>query len=204
MTEKSANLVNQIDSLLPQTQCGLCEYSTCRSYAEAIAKNEAPINLCLPGGVEKLMALAKYLNVDATPYISEMSKKAKPPTIAVIREEECIGCTKCIQVCPTDAIIGTAKQMHTIISDACTGCSLCLSLCPIDCIDIQSITLTSEKKNHSAQQWRLRHENRQKRLMRDKTEQCGNKVSDLTIEMRRAAIRAAISRVEEKRKALYE
>lgn len=193
-------LINQIDALLPQTQCGLCEYPACRPYAEAITKNEAPFNRCLPGGVERLIALAECLNIDPTSYIPEMEKKTKPPAIAVIREKECIGCTKCIQVCPTDAIIGAAKQMHTIISDACTGCELCLPLCPIDCIDIQPITLTSAKKNHSAQQWRSRYENRQKRIARDKAEQRSNKVTNLTIETRKSAIHAAVLRVE-KRKA---
>lgn len=198
MNEK---LIRQIDALLPQTQCGLCEHSACRPYAEAIAKNEAPIDRCLPGGVKTLVALAECLNIDPTSHIPEMEKKAKLPAIAVIREEECIGCTKCIQACPTDAIIGTAKQMHTIISNACTGCELCLPLCPIDCIDIQPITLTSVKRNHSAQQWRSRHENRQKRLARDKLEQCSNKITKPTIETRKAAIHAAVLRVQEKRKA---
>lgn len=193
-------LINQIDKLLPQTQCGLCKYPACRLYAEAIAKNEAPIDRCLPGGVERLAALANCLNVDPTPYIPEMEKKTKPPAIAVIREKECIGCTKCIQVCPTDAIIGAAKQMHTIISDACTGCELCLPSCPIDCIDIQPIILTSAKKKYFARKWRSRYENRQKRLVRDKAKQHGNKISNSTIEVRKAAIRAAVLRVE-KRKA---
>ena len=195
MNEK---LINQIDALLPQTQCGLCKYPACRPYAEAIAENRAPINRCLPGGVEKLVALAKCLNLDPEPYIPEMKKKAKLPAIAVIRENECIGCTKCIQACPTDAIIGAAKQVHTVISDACTGCELCLPLCPIDCIDIQPITL---KKNHSAQQWRLRYVNRKKRLVRNKTEQqYGNKISNLTVEKRKAVIHAAILRVKKKEK----
>lgn len=125
-----------IDTLLPQTQCGLCGYGGCLPYATAMAKGEASINLCPPGGVDTLNALGKHLNQDASPYLDEMKTKALPPRLAIIREAECIGCTKCIQACPVDAIVGSAKLMHTIIQDACTGCELCIPPCPVDCIDL--------------------------------------------------------------------
>src|SRR5438445_11653691 len=112
----------QIDAILPQTQCGLCSYKGCMPYAEALANDEALINLCPPGGIDGLFAIADLLDKDATPFIAEMEKTAKPRSIAIIREAECIGCTKCIQACPVDAILGAAKQMHTIISSECMGC----------------------------------------------------------------------------------
>lgn len=136
--------VEQIDALLPQTQCGLCEYSGCKPYAEAIVNQKAPINRCLPGGVRVLKKLADSMQQDASVYIAEMEQKAKPPLTAIIREAECIGCTKCIQACPVDAIIGAAKQMHSIITDRCTGCELCIAPCPVDCIDMLPVLEPSE------------------------------------------------------------
>lgn len=125
-----------IDALLPQTQCGLCGYGGCLPYAAAMAEGKATINLCPPGGRDTLKALAAHLNQDPNPYLAEMDTKAIPPRLALIREAECIGCTKCIQACPVDAIIGSAKMMHTILLDACTGCELCIPPCPVDCIDL--------------------------------------------------------------------
>lgn len=126
----------QIDELLPQTQCGLCGHGGCMPYSEALVFENAPINLCPPGGVPTLQSLGNLLKEDASIYIEEMAQKEKPPTVALIREHECIGCTKCIKACPVDAIIGTAKQMHTIVTDECTGCELCIPACPVDCIDL--------------------------------------------------------------------
>ncbi len=127
-------LVDQIDSLLPQTQCGQCGFPGCRPYAESIA-NGGPINKCPPGGESTIKALAALLDIEPQPLDAEHgTEQAK--RVAVIREDECIGCTKCIQACPVDAILGSAKHMHTVIGTECTGCDLCVEPCPVDCIDM--------------------------------------------------------------------
>ncbi len=126
----------QIDALLPQTQCGLCGYGGCMPYAEAMVFEGAAFNLCPPGGVKTLQALGELTAQDPSPFLEEMAKKAKPKMLAVIRENECIGCAKCIQACPVDAIVGSGKQMHTVIASECTGCELCIAPCPVDCIDM--------------------------------------------------------------------
>ncbi|MCC5903894.1 MAG: electron transport complex subunit RsxB [Halomonas sp.] len=125
-------LVEQINALLPQTQCGQCGYPGCRPYAEAINQGDA-LNKCPPGGDATIHALADLLGREAAPLDGEA---ATEDSVAFIREAECIGCTKCIQACPVDAIIGAAKQMHTVIEDECTGCDLCVAPCPVDCIDM--------------------------------------------------------------------
>jgi len=127
-------LVDQINQLLPQTQCGQCGYPGCKPYATAIADGDA-INKCPPGGQETIEALADLLDVEAQPLDAEHGEE-KEPNVAYIREDECIGCTKCIQACPVDAILGAAKLMHTVIADECTGCDLCVEPCPVDCIDM--------------------------------------------------------------------
>jgi electron transport complex protein RnfB len=128
-------LVDKIEAILPQTQCGQCGHPGCKPYAEAIAKGEADINLCPPGGAEGVQRLADLLGREAKPLDAE----EKPKAVAVIDENTCIGCTLCIQACPVDAIIGAAKQMHTIIARQCTGCELCLPPCPVECIDMEVI-----------------------------------------------------------------
>ncbi|MGP9498066.1 electron transport complex subunit RsxB [Halomonas sp. AOP43-D1-4] len=125
-------LVEKIDALLPQTQCGQCGYPGCRPYAEAINEGDA-LNKCPPGGEATIHALADLLGREPEPLDGEALSEAN---VAYIREAECIGCTKCIQACPVDAIIGAAKQMHTVIEDECTGCDLCVDPCPVDCIDM--------------------------------------------------------------------
>ena len=127
-------LVDQVDNLLPQTQCGQCSYAGCRPYAEAIANGEAPINKCPPGGESTILALADLLDVEPLELDEEAGVELDMPNVAVIIEEDCIGCTLCIQACPVDAIVGAAKLMHTVIKDECTGCDLCLPPCPVDCI----------------------------------------------------------------------
>ncbi|MFT5592792.1 MAG: electron transport complex protein RnfB [Oceanicoccus sp.] len=129
-------IVEQIDALLPQTQCGQCSYPGCRPYAEAIAGGEEKINKCPPGGESTIAAIADLLGVEPEPLDAEHGTEKESAMVAVIREDECIGCTKCIQACPVDAILGAAKQMHTVIADECTGCDLCLDPCPVDCIDM--------------------------------------------------------------------
>ena len=127
-------LSDQINAILPQTQCGQCGYPGCRPYAEAIADGDS-INKCPPGGEDTIQALANLLDVEPEPLDVEHGVEAEP-TVAYIREDECIGCTKCIQACPVDAILGAAKLMHTVIVDECTGCDLCVEPCPVDCIDM--------------------------------------------------------------------
>ncbi len=179
----------QIDAILPQTQCGLCTYQGCMPYAEALAHDEAEINLCPPGGVDGLLALATLLNKDPGPFIADMEQKAKPPSVAIIREAECIGCTKCIQACPVDAILGSAKQMHTVISSECTGCELCITPCPVDCIDISILPWQNESK---ATHYRDRYRAREARLQQNThvTDNCQND--------KKAYIQAALLRIKAK------
>lgn len=124
-----------IDALLPQTQCQRCGYDGCMAYAEAIAAGAADINRCPPGGTQTTRRLAELIGKPERPIADECGT-AWPPKVAFIREAECIGCTRCIQACPVDAIVGAAKQMHTVIDAQCTGCELCLPVCPVDCIDM--------------------------------------------------------------------
>ncbi len=138
-------LVEQIDALLPQTQCGQCGFPGCKPYAQSIADGDS-INKCPPGGQTTINELADLLGVDAPELDEEHGEESALPKVAFIREDECIGCTKCIQACPVDAILGAAKQMHTVITSECTGCDLCVEPCPVDCIDM----LTVEPELH---QW---------------------------------------------------
>ena len=124
-------IADQVDAILPQTQCGQCGFPGCRPYAEAVAKGDAEINQCVPGGEATLLALADLLGKEP---IALEGGEEKPKAVAVIDEQECIGCTLCLQACPVDAIMGTAKQMHSIIASECTGCELCLKPCPVECI----------------------------------------------------------------------
>ena len=136
-------IADQIDALLPQTQCGQCSFAGCRPYAEAIAAGEAEINRCPPGGEATMIALAELLGRDPVPLENEEAAE-KPKAVAYIVEDECIGCTLCIQACPVDAIMGAAKQMHTVIIEECTGCELCLPPCPVECIHMHPLAATPE------------------------------------------------------------
>lgn len=126
-------LVDQIDALLPQTQCGQCGFPGCRPYAEAIAHGKVPINRCPPGGQRGIEALAALLGQAPMPLDPDHGIE-KPLEVAFINEDACIGCVKCIQACPVDAIVGASRHMHTIVTDLCTGCELCVPACPVDCI----------------------------------------------------------------------
>jgi electron transport complex protein RnfB len=128
-------VVEKIDALLPQTQCGQCGFPGCRPYAEAIVGGEADINRCPPGGEATILQLADLLDRDPKPLDPERGVE-KPKLVAIIDEDLCIGCTLCIQACPVDAILGASKQMHTVIESECTGCELCVEPCPVDCIDM--------------------------------------------------------------------
>jgi Na+-translocating ferredoxin:NAD+ oxidoreductase subunit B len=134
-------IVEQIDALLPQTQCGQCGHPGCRPYAEAIANGEEH-NRCPPGGEATVVALSELLGREVLPLDAEEGSALDVKRVAVIREDECIGCTKCIQACPVDAIVGAAKLMHTVIADECTGCDLCVEPCPVDCIDMVEVAPT--------------------------------------------------------------
>ncbi len=133
-------LENKINAQLPQTQCGLCGYNGCRPYAHAIAIGEADINRCPPGGEASIEKLARLLKVNAKP-LDPNRGLAKARAIAVIDEAHCIGCTLCIQACPVDAILGAAKQMHSVLRRDCTGCELCIPPCPVDCIDMRAVAI---------------------------------------------------------------
>ena len=158
------DLATCIDALLPQTQCTRCGFDGCRPYAEAIAGERADIDQCPPGGDEVVVKLAALLARAAKPLNPEFGEYT-PPTVAVIDEETCIGCTKCIQACPVDAIVGASKRMHTVIASWCTGCELCIPPCPVDCIAMVDTPAFPE-----AGLSRERHEARARRLVRDAAE----------------------------------
>ncbi len=126
---------DDIDALLPQTQCTRCGYDGCRPYARAIVEGIAPINQCPPGGAATIRALAALLQREALPLNPENGLEA-PALVAVIDEERCIGCIKCLPPCPVDAIVGARKLMHTVVAAICTGCELCIAPCPVDCISM--------------------------------------------------------------------
>ncbi|PKH77437.1 electron transport complex subunit RsxB [Pseudomonas sp. Choline-02u-1] len=172
------SLIQRIDALLPQTQCGKCGHPGCKPYAQGIVDGE-PINKCPPGGEETIATLAELLKIPVLEL--DISRGPAPPQIAFIREAECIGCTKCIQACPVDAIVGAAKLMHTVLIDECTGCDLCVAPCPVDCIemhplpantiavvgglafDLEEQRARAEKRDHARQ----RFERRNQRLLRE-------------------------------------
>jgi electron transport complex protein RnfB len=141
-------LVDKIDAILPQTQCGQCGFPGCKPYATAIAEGKADINQCPPGGDEGIHKLAELLGVEYKPFGEGVAPKGK--MVAFIDENTCIGCTLCIQACPVDAISGAAKQMHTIIASECTGCELCVPPCPVDCISMLPVEedITTWKWRH--------------------------------------------------------
>ena len=134
------SLVEQLNSALPQTQCTRCGYPDCQRYAEALVLGEADINQCPPGGTEGVERLAALTGQPVRPLNPENGLEG-PRTIAIIDEGWCIGCTLCIAACPTDAIVGANKRMHTVVEPYCTGCELCIPACPVDCISLEPIDL---------------------------------------------------------------
>jgi len=138
---KGNPIVDQINEILPQTQCGQCGYPGCRPYAEAIANGDA-INKCPPGGQVTVNALADLLDMEPQT-LDAADSQAGVSRVAYIREAECIGCTKCLQACPVDAIVGAAKLMHTVLADECTGCDLCVAPCPVECIEMRPVAVTT-------------------------------------------------------------
>ena len=162
------SLIEKINALLPQTQCQKCGYNGCLPYAQAISLGAADINQCPPGGETGIKLLAELLGVDSKPLNPEHGQE-RARLVAVINEAECIGCTKCIPPCPVDAIIGAAKQMHSIISQQCTGCELCVAPCPVNCISMQPSPLPAWNKD-DAEQARRRYEARNQRLAKQEAE----------------------------------
>ena len=159
--------IARIDACLPQTQCGLCDHADgCLPYAVAIVIDNEPYNKCVPGGQPVTDAIAQIINQDSSdtqPLNAEPSKwpidvsSQRPVEVrAVIREDDCIGCTKCIPACPVDAIVGTGKHMHTIFTDLCTGCELCIAPCPVDCIDLVTVERTLSTAERTLEQEDLR------------------------------------------------
>ncbi|MBI3903608.1 MAG: electron transport complex subunit RsxB [Nitrosomonadales bacterium] len=198
-----APLTEQINDILPQTQCGKCGYPGCRPYAEAIANKEADINKCPPGGEEGIHELAALLGVPFKSF--EAGVVLKPKSVAFIDENICIGCTLCLQACPVDAIAGASKLMHTIIASLCTGCELCVAPCPVDCISMLPLsqqTVTREEKHAAANAARARYEFRLERMARDKREKAERLAQKTAALAQQAAaptdeqtiIRAAIAR----------
>ncbi len=215
------DLAQRINAALPQTQCTRCGYPDCASYAEAIARGEAGINQCPPGGTEGIERLSSITGQPATPLDTTCGIEG-PLTVAVIDEDWCIGCTLCIKACPTDAIVGSNKRMHTVIEPYCTGCELCLPVCPVDCISLEIVNpgLTGWQAWTPAQaeQARERHALRQQRLVREKREnderleaKARLKLADLpahslhtdaaTLDRKRAVIEAALARARARREA---
>lgn len=135
-------IVEQIDALLPQSQCGQCGYPGCKPYAQAVANGDE-ITKCVPGGQPLVVKIAELMGVD----VPDMDSAEPETKVAIIHEEMCIGCTKCIAACPVDAIIGTNKAMHTVIADLCTGCELCVAPCPTDCIEMIKVKPTAQSWN---------------------------------------------------------
>ncbi|QNF13490.1 electron transport complex subunit RsxB [Aeromonas jandaei] len=134
-------IVDQLDALLPQTQCGQCGYPGCKPYAEAVANGDQ-INKCVPGGEATMRKIADLMGVEPQPLGGSDEAAVPVKKVAFIHEDQCIGCTKCIQACPVDAIVGATKAMHTVIANECTGCDLCVDPCPTDCIEMIPVPTT--------------------------------------------------------------
>ncbi len=166
-------LAEQINQILPQTQCTQCGFSGCRPYAEAIAAGKAPINQCPPGGQAGIARLAQLLSQPVL-RLNPKHGLEKPRQVAKITPELCIGCTLCVQACPVDAIVGAAKYMHTVLAEECTGCELCIAPCPVDCINMNELmpddTPVPVWTPSAAQSARQRHEKREQRLIREREE----------------------------------
>ena len=167
------SLVEQLNNALPQTQCTRCGYPDCQRYAEAIVQGEADINQCPPGGTEGVERLAALTGQPVRPLNPENGLEG-PRTIAIIDEDWCIGCTLCIAACPTDAIVGANKRMHTVVEPYCTGCELCIPACPVDCISLEPIDLNlsgwASWPQELADLARQRYEARTARLQREAVE----------------------------------
>ncbi|MDC0542821.1 electron transport complex subunit RsxB [Methylophilaceae bacterium] len=190
------DITEKINSILPQTQCGKCDFSGCKPYAKAIAEGKADINQCPPGGKTGILKIAQLLNVEYKP-LNERHGVIKPREIAIIEENECIGCTLCILACPVDAILGASKSMHTVISDECTGCELCIEPCPVDCIKMEPLNVEDSEsiENKRASLARSRYEFKQQRILRERNNTKANRV---TTAEKKQAIANAMARLKKK------
>lgn len=223
MSERSNTLADRIEDVLPQTQCTKCGFAGCRPYAEAVAAGDASYNQCPPGGAEGIERLATVLGKPVIP-LNPIHGVERERLVAVIDESACIGCTLCIQACPVDAIVGAAKQMHTVLASLCTGCDLCVPPCPVDCIEMRPVTpgrtgwaAWSQPEADAA---RARHDSRAVRLQRDKQEndarlaakalaklaevdasQAQNEAERTERARKRAIIQAAIERARQQKEA---
>ena len=168
--DSTHELTEALDALLPQTQCGLCGYTGCRPYANAIADGKADINRCPPGGSDVIDDIARLLGRAPKP-LDTSRGSTQAPAVAVIDESWCIGCTLCIQACPVEAIAGAAKVMHTVIADECTGCELCIPPCPVDCIQMVPVERPSDRAARLARgaHARNRYRAKQQRVEIEKT-----------------------------------
>ena len=215
----NTELIEAIDALLPQTQCTKCGYQGCRPYAEAIARGDADINQCPPGGAPGILKLAHLLGREQKA-LNPANGVEKPRTAALIDESRCIGCMLCIHACPVDAIVGSPKQMHTVLTEFCTGCDLCVPPCPVDCIEMVELGALAERDNRhaTALAWqsvesmaaiaRSRYQFHQLRLEREKLEReqrlakkadaKAARLESLTIghdvDRKKASVRAAVDR----------
>lgn len=187
------NLADRIDALLPQTQCTRCGYPSCRDYASAVAAGKADINQCPPGGAAGIAALADLLDRMPLP-LNPANGVEKPREIAFIDEAVCIGCTKCIQACPVDAIVGASKLMHTILADECTGCELCIAPCPVDCIAMIPATVPAD-----AEKYRTRYVAHNERLARWNAERAAELAARKTRVDTGDAVAAALARARAKK-----
>ena len=210
----TAALADRLDAALPQTQCTRCGYADCRHYAEAMARGEAPINQCPPGGAEGIARLAAITG-DPVIALNPSHGHEGPRKLVVIDEDWCIGCTLCIKACPVDCIVGAPKSMHTVIEHLCTGCELCLPVCPVDCISVEDATpgasgwaAWSPAQADEARQRYAAHRERTERDRRENDERLAAKaeakLADLAsastitdpaaLERKRAVIEAALKR----------
>ena len=193
------NRRSRILAVLPQTQCTRCGYPDCEAYADAIERQEAGINQCPPGGEEGIQRLSAITGLPALPLNPENGTEG-PRHTAWIDEKWCIGCTLCISACPTDAILGASKQMHTVIEDACTGCELCLPVCPVDCIHLENVTLGNSGWNawtkDQADQAKKRYAIKKLRLS---TEQGKTQLDKNTVGLKKSAVQAALERAKAQR-----
>lgn len=213
------DLVARIHAALPQTQCTRCGYPDCQAYAQAIAHEGAPINQCPPGGAEGIERLSQVTGQPASQRLNPDNGREGPRKTAYIDEAWCIGCTLCIKACPTDAIVGSHKTMHTVLEAHCTGCELCLPVCPVDCILTEDATPGQRGwaawSQGQANQALLRYTVRQARMKREdaehqlrKREEAGRKLADLAaaseisdlgqLDLKRQRIEAALAKARAK------
>ncbi|HVY07953.1 MAG TPA: electron transport complex subunit RsxB [Burkholderiales bacterium] len=219
-------LADRIDAALPQTQCTKCGFDGCRPYAEALARGEADLDRCPPGGAEGIRELARLLG-RAEKALNAANGVEKPRSVALIDESRCIGCMLCVKACPVDAIVGAPKLMHTVLTESCSGCDLCLPPCPVDCIEMMEVAALAERGNRHAAKlaarsthelatmFRQRYEFHRTRLAREHVERGDRLASKAShtlaalerlpasadTDRKKAAVRAAIDRARARRNA---